>query len=48
MDSIKKLLDHPFEWVLAGHGDRTRLPADEMRAQLRALVERRQATRVLS
>jgi len=48
MDSIRKLLDHPFEWVLAGHGDRTHLPADEMRAQLRALVERRQATRVLS
>lgn len=48
MDSIKKLLDYPFEWVLAGHGDRTRLPADEMRAQLRALVERRQAIRVLS
>ena len=25
MDSIQKLLDYPFEWVLAGHGDRTRL-----------------------
>jgi len=48
MDSIKKLLDYPFEWVLAGHGDRARLPAGEMRAQLRALVERRQTTRVLS
>jgi len=48
MDSIKKLLDYPFEWVLAGHGDRTRLPAGEMHAQLRALVERRQTTRVLS
>jgi glyoxylase-like metal-dependent hydrolase (beta-lactamase superfamily II)/ferredoxin len=42
MDSIRKLLDHPFEWVLAGHGDRTRLPAEEMHAQLQALVGRRQ------
>lgn len=42
MDSIRKLLDHPFEWVLAGHGDRTRLPAEEMHAQLQALVRRRQ------
>ncbi|MDZ4733812.1 MAG: MBL fold metallo-hydrolase [Nitrospirota bacterium] len=41
-DSIKKLLDYPFEWVLAGHGDRTRLSADEMRVQLQALIERRQ------
>lgn len=45
-DSIKKLIDHPFEWILAGHGDRTRLPADEMRAQLQALVERRRPARV--
>jgi len=42
LDSIRKLLDYPFEWVLAGHGDRTRLPAEEMRAQLQALVRRRQ------
>jgi glyoxylase-like metal-dependent hydrolase (beta-lactamase superfamily II) len=48
MDSIKKLLDYPFEWVLAGHGDRTRVPADEMRAQLQALVERRQRGKVSS
>ncbi|MBI5853669.1 MAG: MBL fold metallo-hydrolase [Nitrospirae bacterium] len=41
--SIQKLLDHRFEWVLAGHGNRVRLPSDEMRAQLRALVLRRQA-----
>jgi glyoxylase-like metal-dependent hydrolase (beta-lactamase superfamily II)/ferredoxin len=47
MDSIKKLLDYPFEWVLAGHGDRTHLPAHEMRAQLQALVERRIPARVL-
>ena len=47
IDSIKKLLDYPFEWVLAGHGDRTRLPAEEMRAQLRALVQRRQPGNVI-
>ncbi len=48
VNSIQKLLDHPFEWVLAGHGDRTHLPAYEMRAQLQALVERRQTTRVVT
>jgi glyoxylase-like metal-dependent hydrolase (beta-lactamase superfamily II)/ferredoxin len=48
VNSIQKLLDYPFEWVLAGHGDRTHLPAYEMRAQLRALVERRQTTRVVT
>ncbi|OAI49533.1 MBL fold metallo-hydrolase [Nitrospira sp. SCGC AG-212-E16] len=46
-DSIRKLLDYPFEWVLAGHGDRMHLPAHEMRAQLQALVERRMPARVL-
>ncbi len=45
--SIQKLLDYRFEWVLAGHGDRTRLPVDEMRKQVQALVERRQTARVL-
>jgi glyoxylase-like metal-dependent hydrolase (beta-lactamase superfamily II) len=45
-DSIRKLLDYPFEWVLAGHGDRMCLPAHEMRAQLQALVERRIPARV--
>ncbi|MFJ2400583.1 MBL fold metallo-hydrolase [Streptomyces xanthochromogenes] len=29
-----------FEWVLPGHGDRHRLPADEMSRRLRALTER--------
>ncbi len=42
MDSIRKLLDYRFEWVLAGHGDRICLPPSEMRAQLQALVERRE------
>ncbi len=42
IDSIRKLLDYRFEWVLAGHGDRVRLPAADMRAHLLALVERRE------
>ncbi|MBH1936428.1 MBL fold metallo-hydrolase [Streptomyces sp. AV19] len=29
-----------FEWILPGHGDRRRLPADEMSRRLRALAER--------
>ncbi|MFI2762096.1 MBL fold metallo-hydrolase, partial [Streptomyces echinatus] len=29
-----------FEWVLPGHGDRRRLPADEMSRRLHALAER--------
>jgi glyoxylase-like metal-dependent hydrolase (beta-lactamase superfamily II)/ferredoxin len=41
VDSIRKLLEYRFEWVLAGHGDRVRLPVEEMRHQLRALVARR-------
>ena len=38
--SLAKLAEHRFEWVLAGHGGSVRLPADEMRVRLRALVER--------
>lgn len=41
VQSIEKLLDHRFEWVLAGHGDRIRLSADDMREQVRQLVARR-------
>ena len=39
--AIQKLLDYRFEWVLAGHGDRVRLSAEEMREQVRMLVARR-------
>lgn len=46
VDSIHKLLDYRFEWVLAGHGDRTRQSVEDMRAQLQALVERRRAASV--
>ncbi|MGC4095991.1 MAG: MBL fold metallo-hydrolase [Nitrospira sp.] len=41
VDSIQKLLDYRFEWVLAGHGDRVRLSSDEIKTHLHALVERR-------
>jgi glyoxylase-like metal-dependent hydrolase (beta-lactamase superfamily II)/ferredoxin len=41
IDSIRKLLDYRFEWVLAGHGDRVRLSSPDMHAHLQALVERR-------
>ncbi|HWF60464.1 MAG TPA: MBL fold metallo-hydrolase [Nitrospira sp.] len=41
VESIEKLLDYPFEWVLAGHGDRIYFPRSEMQAQLSALVKRR-------
>ncbi len=43
--SIAKLLDHRFEWVLAGHGDRVCLSATEMQAQIKDLTQRRQTTR---
>jgi glyoxylase-like metal-dependent hydrolase (beta-lactamase superfamily II) len=38
--SLARLLDHPFEWVLAAHGDRRRADSTEMRERLRALVMR--------
>lgn len=41
MDSLTRLLAYRFEWVLPGHGDRKRLPAAEMQAHLRQLVEAR-------
>jgi glyoxylase-like metal-dependent hydrolase (beta-lactamase superfamily II)/ferredoxin len=42
IESIRKLLDYRFEWVLAGHGDRVCLSPADMRAHLLALVERRE------
>lgn len=44
-ESLGRLADHRFEWVLAGHGDRHHAPAEEMEARLRALVERMRAPR---
>lgn len=44
--SIAKLADVRFEWVLAGHGHRVHLPAEEMQRRLRDLIERRHTTMV--
>jgi len=44
-DSLERLAGHPFEWVLAGHGDRHHRPAPEMAERLRALVGRMRAPR---
>lgn len=46
LKSVAKLLDHRFEWVLPGHGDRIRLPAGEMNAHLERLLKRRAAAAV--
>ena len=39
-DSMARLARYRFEWVLPGHGQRVRLPADQMRKQLEDLVAR--------
>jgi len=39
-ESLAKLLDFSFEWVLPGHGQRVNLPADEMHKQLSELIVR--------
>jgi glyoxylase-like metal-dependent hydrolase (beta-lactamase superfamily II)/ferredoxin len=41
VDSIRKLLDERFEWLLAGHGDRVKLSVEEMRSHLSLLLDRR-------
>jgi glyoxylase-like metal-dependent hydrolase (beta-lactamase superfamily II) len=38
--SLRRLLDHQFEWVLAGHGGSKRLPATEMNRRLAVLLDR--------
>ena len=43
VQSIEKLLNDRFEWVLPGHGDRVKLPSDEMQAHLRFLVDQRRS-----
>jgi glyoxylase-like metal-dependent hydrolase (beta-lactamase superfamily II)/ferredoxin len=43
VNSIQKLLEYRFEWILAGHGDRIKLAHEEMQRQLRHLVEQRRA-----
>jgi glyoxylase-like metal-dependent hydrolase (beta-lactamase superfamily II)/ferredoxin len=37
-DSMERLADFGFEWVLPGHGQKVHLPADEMREQILRLV----------
>lgn len=44
--SIATLTSYPFEWVLAGHGGRIHLPHAHMQMALRALVRRREGTRL--
>src|ERR1700694_4823418 len=38
-ESMERLADHRFEWVLPGHGQKVHLPAAEMRGQPLRLVE---------
>ena len=38
--SMRRLLDYRFEWVLPGHGRRVHLPADVMHSKLKDCVER--------
>jgi glyoxylase-like metal-dependent hydrolase (beta-lactamase superfamily II) len=40
-ESMHRLAGFPFEWVLPGHGQRVRLPRDEMRRQMTDLVARK-------
>ncbi len=39
IESMQRLTDYDFEWVLAGHGNRGTLPADKMREQLLQLID---------
>jgi glyoxylase-like metal-dependent hydrolase (beta-lactamase superfamily II)/ferredoxin len=43
-ESMRRLADYPFEWVLPGHGQRVHLPADEMRAEVARLTESMRST----
>jgi glyoxylase-like metal-dependent hydrolase (beta-lactamase superfamily II)/ferredoxin len=38
VQSVARLKDYRFEWVLPGHGERAHLAADEMRLQMQRLV----------
>lgn len=38
-ESMRRLADYSFEWVLPGHGQRVHLPATEVRAQVSRLAE---------
>jgi glyoxylase-like metal-dependent hydrolase (beta-lactamase superfamily II) len=38
-ESMRRLADCRFEWVLPGHGQRVHLPAEEMRTEILRLVD---------
>ncbi len=38
--SMSRLLEYDFAWILPGHGQRVKLPPEQMKEELRALVER--------
>src|SRR5262249_28277156 len=38
-ESMKRLAEYRFEWVLPGHGQKVKLPPGEMREQVLRLVE---------
>jgi glyoxylase-like metal-dependent hydrolase (beta-lactamase superfamily II)/ferredoxin len=40
IESMRRLADFAFEWVMPGHGQRVHLPGDEMQRQMHALVAR--------
>jgi glyoxylase-like metal-dependent hydrolase (beta-lactamase superfamily II)/ferredoxin len=40
IESMRRLAEFPFEWVLPGHGQRVGLPREEMASQMHALVVR--------
>lgn len=39
-ESVRRLADYRFEWILPGHGQRVHLPAAEMRRQVLELADR--------
>ena len=40
IESMRRLVDQEFEWVLPGHGQRVHLPGSQMKSHLIQLVER--------
>jgi len=40
VQSMKRLLDFPFEWVCPGHGSRVKLPPDQIKRYLKELIQR--------
>ena len=40
VESLRRLANYRFEWILPGHGQRIHLPADEMQRQMQQLLAR--------